>query len=303
MGEMFRRLLLEYAKYHHDERNCLMHIIGNPILAVAVFLPFSLLPVTVFGVQTNAAALLVIPALVFWMALDLTIGLAIVATAAPLLLAAALIAGHVSAVWVWIIAIGLSVFGWVLQFIGHKYFEGGWPALLDNPIHMLMSPMFVFAKLYVSLGLRPDLVSIVQQPALQVPHGSVGPASRRASAASRASSSSETVMTERTSAALDDMPGAYTRSKMRAEQAALAAARSGFPVVIANPTMPIGPHHGNLTPPALMLQHFARRRMQIYLDCRRGPAPRHGPRRGQAALYSRWRAHPVAASRYGGSDL
>jgi len=110
-------------------------------------------------------------------------------------------------------------------------------------------------------------------------------------------------VTERTSAALDDMPGAYTRSKMRAEQAALAAARSGFPVVIANPTMPIGPHHGNLTPPALMLQHFARRRMQIYLDCRRGPAPRHGPRRGQAALYSRWRAHPVAASRYGGSDL
>ena len=187
MGEMFRRLLLEYANYHRDERNCLMHIIGNPILAVAAFLPFSLLPVTVFGVQTNAAALLVIPALVFWMALDLTIGLAIVATAAPLLLAAALIAGHVSAVWVWIIAIGLSVFGWVLQVIGHKYFEGGWPALLDNPIHMLMSPMFVFAKLYVSLGLRPDLVSIVQQPALQVPHGSVGPASRRASAASRAS--------------------------------------------------------------------------------------------------------------------
>ena len=116
-------------------------------------------------------------------------------------------------------------------------------------------------------------------------------------------SSSEAVVTERTSAALDDMPGAYTRSKMRAEQAALAAARSGFPVVIANPTMPTGPHHGNLTPPALMLQHFARRRMQIYLDCRRGPAPRHGPRRGQAALYSRWRAHPVAASRYGGSDL
>ena len=58
MGEMFRRLLLEYAKYHRDERNCLMHIIGNPILAVAAFLPFSLLPVTVFGVQTNAAALL-----------------------------------------------------------------------------------------------------------------------------------------------------------------------------------------------------------------------------------------------------
>lgn len=62
------------------------------------------------------------------------------------------------------------------------------------------------------------------------------------------------------------MPGAYTRSKMLAEQSALQAAASGFPVVIANPTMPIGPHHGNLTPPILMLQHFLGRPIQIYLD-------------------------------------
>jgi dihydroflavonol-4-reductase len=79
-------------------------------------------------------------------------------------------------------------------------------------------------------------------------------------------SSSDEVLTEQAKAGLHDMAGTYTRSKLAAEQAALAAARSGFPVVIANPTMPIGPHHGNLTPPAVMLQHFARRRMQIYLD-------------------------------------
>ena len=39
----------------------------------------------------------------------------------------------------------------------------------------------------------------------------------------------------------DEMPGVYTRSKLLAEQRALQAAASGFPVVIANPTMPIGP--------------------------------------------------------------
>jgi uncharacterized membrane protein YGL010W len=32
---------------------------------------------------------------------------------------------------------------------------------------MLMSPMFVFAKMYVALGLRPDLEPIVRKPALQ----------------------------------------------------------------------------------------------------------------------------------------
>jgi dihydroflavonol-4-reductase len=64
----------------------------------------------------------------------------------------------------------------------------------------------------------------------------------------------------------DEMPGVYTRSKLIAEQLALEAAASGFPVVIANPTMPIGPHYGNLTPPTVMLRHFLDRRIQIYFD-------------------------------------
>jgi dihydroflavonol-4-reductase len=79
-------------------------------------------------------------------------------------------------------------------------------------------------------------------------------------------SSSVPVVNEQVSTTLDEMPGAYTRSKILAEQSALQAAASGFPVVIANPTMPIGPHHGNLTPPTLMLQYFLGRRIQFYLD-------------------------------------
>jgi dihydroflavonol-4-reductase len=78
--------------------------------------------------------------------------------------------------------------------------------------------------------------------------------------------SREPVITEQVRCSLDAMPGAYTRSKLRAEQSAFQAAASGFPVVIANPTMPIGPHHGNLTPPTRMLQHFHARRIQFYLD-------------------------------------
>jgi len=76
----------------------------------------------------------------------------------------------------------------------------------------------------------------------------------------------ESVVSERIMTTLDEMPGAYTRSKLLAEQSALQAAATGFPIVIANPTMPIGPHHGSLTPPNLMLQHFFARRIQFYLD-------------------------------------
>ena len=73
-------------------------------------------------------------------------------------------------------------------------------------------------------------------------------------------------LAEDVSVTLDQLPGPYTRSKMLGEQHALQAAASGFPVVIANPTMPIGPHNGNLTPPTLMLQYFLSRRVQFYLD-------------------------------------
>jgi dihydroflavonol-4-reductase len=68
----------------------------------------------------------------------------------------------------------------------------------------------------------------------------------------------ETVITEETITTLDEMPGAYTRSKLLAEQSALQAAAAGFPLVIASPTMPIGPHNGNLTPPNQICCAFSR---------------------------------------------
>jgi dihydroflavonol-4-reductase len=62
------------------------------------------------------------------------------------------------------------------------------------------------------------------------------------------------------------MPGVYTRSKMLAERSAALAAAAGFPLVIGTPTMPIGPHDHNLTPPTAMLRQFLHGRIQMYLD-------------------------------------
>ena len=74
------------------------------------------------------------------------------------------------------------------------------------------------------------------------------------------------LVTEDTVTTLDDMPGAYTRSKMLAEQRAAEAAALGFPIVIANPTMPIGHHCGSMTPPTMMVRHFLQKRVQVYID-------------------------------------
>jgi uncharacterized membrane protein YGL010W len=167
MTNYFQRQLAYYADAHRDQVNSVMHMIGNPILFVAVVLPFCLLPVSVFGVHTSAAPLLVIPALILWTAWDVAIGLAIVVTSIPLLFAAGAIASHVSVLWVWIIAVGLFVLGWALQIVGHQMFEGKRPTLLDNPVQMLISPMYIFAKLFIALGLRPDLAAVLQKSTQQ----------------------------------------------------------------------------------------------------------------------------------------
>lgn len=163
MSGIFKRQLAEYANYHRDQRNCLMHIIGNPVLFVAAVLPLSLLSVTVFGVQTSAAVLLVIPALILWISWDVGLGLGIVVAAIPLLFIATIITNHVSVAAVWMITALLTVIGWALQIAGHQFFERRQPALLDNPIHMLISPMYLFAKLFVALGFRRDLAALLQK--------------------------------------------------------------------------------------------------------------------------------------------
>ena len=66
---------------------------------------------------------------------------------------------------------------------------------------------------------------------------------------------------------VDDVPGAYCRSKFLAEEAAKRAADSGLPVVIVNPTMPIGPGDILLTPPTKMILGFLNGTIPAYLNC------------------------------------
>jgi dihydroflavonol-4-reductase len=71
---------------------------------------------------------------------------------------------------------------------------------------------------------------------------------------------------ERTEARLTDMVGAYKRSKFLAEQEVLAAAREGLPVVIVNPTTPVGPGDWKPTPTGKIIVDFLNGRMPAYVD-------------------------------------
>ena len=82
--------------------------------------------------------------------------------------------------------------------------------------------------------------------ALGIPHGGVG--------------------REDTPSSLAAMPGHYKRSKFMAEQAALKAAHEGAPVVIVNPSTPIGALDFKPTPTGRIIVDFLNRRMPAYVE-------------------------------------
>lgn len=65
---------------------------------------------------------------------------------------------------------------------------------------------------------------------------------------------------------LQDMSGDYKRSKFLAEQVALEFAREGFPVVIVNPTAPVGDHDVKPTPTGQTVLDFLNGKMPAFID-------------------------------------
>ena len=76
----------------------------------------------------------------------------------------------------------------------------------------------------------------------------------------------ESLGNEETPVTLADMVGHYKRSKFLAEQAALEVARTGFPVVIVNPTAPIGDHDVKPTPTGKIVLDFLNGQMPAFID-------------------------------------
>ena len=65
---------------------------------------------------------------------------------------------------------------------------------------------------------------------------------------------------------IDEMIGTYKRSKWLAEQEARKAAEAGLPVVIVNPTTPIGPGDAKPTPTGRIIVDFLNGHMPAYVD-------------------------------------
>jgi dihydroflavonol-4-reductase len=72
--------------------------------------------------------------------------------------------------------------------------------------------------------------------------------------------------TEETPVSLDQMAGHYKRSKYLAEQEVITLAKAGLPVVIVNPSAPVGAGDVKPTPTGQVIVDFMKGRMPAYIE-------------------------------------
>ncbi|MDP2729444.1 MAG: NAD-dependent epimerase/dehydratase family protein [Dehalococcoidales bacterium] len=75
------------------------------------------------------------------------------------------------------------------------------------------------------------------------------------------------ILTEEVEASPRNFTGHYHRSKYLAERLALDMANKGLPIVIVNPTVPVGPRDIKPTPTGQFIVDFLNRRLPAYVEC------------------------------------
>ena len=153
-----------YAAYHQDARNKATHFVGVPMIAFSLLIPLGWLRIDAGGVPLSAALVVTAILLVYYLLLDILLGLAMLAVfglmlwGAESLSQAALVTG---AAWFLVLFVG----GWALQLWGHVY-EGRKPALVDNLFQVFVAPIFLAAEAFFALGYKPQLHEAVRRRAL-----------------------------------------------------------------------------------------------------------------------------------------
>lgn len=147
--------LSQYAAYHRDGRNIATHIFGIPLIVLAVEVLLSRPQWTVGPLTLSPAMIAATAAAIFYINLDVALGLAMAGLLGLGAWIGLSIAGMTTDIWLGAGAGGFFL-GWVIQFIGHK-FEGRKPAFLDDLASLMIGPLFVMAEIVFSIGLRNDL--------------------------------------------------------------------------------------------------------------------------------------------------
>jgi uncharacterized membrane protein YGL010W len=154
----------QYAVYHRDSRNIVSHLIGIPLIVVAVATLLARPSFDMTAALTLSPAMLVAAAVaIFYLRLDIRFGILMTVLLVLSVWVGKLLATQSTGLWLaW--GLGLFFVGWVIQFIGH-YFESSKPAFVDDVIGLAVGPLFIVAELAFFLGLRDPVRRAMEERA------------------------------------------------------------------------------------------------------------------------------------------
>lgn len=152
--------LAEYAAYHRDRRNIATHLVGIPMIVVALQILLSRPYWGFEGWFITPALIVAVVASVFYLRLDRPLGILMTLLLALTVVLGLQVAALATGLWLgW--GIGLFVVGWIFQFIGH-YFEGRKPAFVDDIMGLAIGPLFVVAEVVFMLGGKKALHQAIE---------------------------------------------------------------------------------------------------------------------------------------------
>ena len=143
--------LSTYKSVHLDANNIKTHFIGIPTIIWSIFVWFSMLRFSIgeTSIEFTFGYAFAAVVLVYYVMLHLGLAVGMVLFIIPVMYSADLVAQMPYGGW---IALGVFIFGWILQLVGHKY-EKAKPAFIDDLNQMLIGPLFLMAEIFFALGL------------------------------------------------------------------------------------------------------------------------------------------------------
>jgi uncharacterized membrane protein YGL010W len=152
--------LSNYADYHRSERNITTHLIGVPMIVLALMVLLSRPAWVVNELALSPAVFIVVVLLLYYLRLHIAMGLIMSALLVSGLFLSAWVATLDDSIWL-ASGVGGFLLGWVIQFVGH-YFEGRKPAFFDDVMGLAIGPLFVVAEVLFKFGLFSELAQEVE---------------------------------------------------------------------------------------------------------------------------------------------
>ena len=134
--------LADYGSYHRTRGNVLCHAAGITLILFGSLSLLSTLRIGAVGplAPLTAAEIGVTAAVLFYLALDVPLALAMLVELVVLDLAARAVAN-------WRVGLAAFVLGWIFQGTGHAVYEKNKPAFVKNLVHLMVGPVFLMNEL------------------------------------------------------------------------------------------------------------------------------------------------------------